>query len=1158
VAKVNPVKLKQEAEKLEKAGRPDQAIALYKQIADDNPRDWNVINKIGDLYAKLNRTREAADEYAKVADFYARDGFLLKAIAIWKKINKLDAASLEPYQQLAELYAKQGLMMEAKAQYQIVIDEFIKRGKAREAGEVLRKMAEVDPADLKVRSKLADLYTREGSTERAVGEHIAIAEELNKKGHLAEALQVLEKGLKIDPKSDRLRLELARVHLIQKNYDKAAQHLEDAVQHSHRDPQLLARLGEAYLGGKKIEEAEAIFKRLLEINPGDDEARAQMGRVYLLQDRFDEAYQELQPAVERLLGRRESEKAAALLQQITQRNAQHVETLHKLAGIYRDARKESSLAAALSQLTEALIAHRDFAQAATVLEELVQREPQNQQHRSKLDFVRTRLGGAAPARSGPAAPPTSDLDFEDEDFDLSLNQPEAAPAPRGTPRAAPPPPPPAPKRPRVEASGPLSDEDREFIEEHVAEGRVFRKYGLVDKAADQFDSVVARFPDNLEARIELRDLHRDRGQAAKAADHCLALADIYRMRGDEASAVAQEEEARRLVPAAEAPAPAPAPAPAVPRPAAAPAPEAKAAAAPKAATPAKAAAKPAPPPLPEPEPEPDEESVSFGLEDDEEIALDHGGEEVALSIEEDEEIAMDEAPAAPAPPAPARAAAPPDPSLIEFDEEGADELSGGFLEEETVLEEQEPEPEPEPAAPAIASEGDFSSFDEELGGGLVEEEAPVPEPEPEPAFDVSDMDLNLDEPEPVPEAEPEHELVFSADEEDEMAAGAFEESLASEPVAEPEEVLETSAGALGDLGLDLDDDVPIELAEEPAPVEREPEPPPRVVTPPPAPARAKPAPAPPPPAAPAAPAGLLKVLDEVDQYMALGFVDDARDALRELTAKHPDHPAILAKLAELGLDLDLAEEPPAMSAGELADELLGGELDMDIDVSVPLAPEPEEPSFAAADDAVDFSSVVEEEEEEPAPAEEPEAESVLIGADEPDALDLAAELDGLFSPQPAVEEPEPVLPMSSDLDSGLAEIFKEFKKGVDKQLGQEDYDTRYNLGIAYKEMGLIDEAIAEFQLAAKDERRLLECASMLGICFLEKGMPKLAIKWFEKGLRAPGRSDEEYQGLRYDLATAHEAAGDLTQARTLFTELFGQDATFRDVASKVRELGSPR
>src|SRR5688500_17696445 len=105
-------------------------------------------------------------------------------------------------------------------------------------------------------------------------------------------------------------------------------------------------------------------------------------------------------------------------------------------------------------------------------------------------------------------------------------------------------------------------------------------------------------------------------------------------------------------------------------------------------------------------------------------------------------------------------------------------------------------------------------------------------------------------------------------------------------------------------------------------------------------------------------------------------------------------------------------------------------------------------------------------------------------------------------------------------------------------------------------MGLIDEAIAEFQLAAKDEARILECSSMLGICFLEKGMPKLAVKWFEKGLKAPGRSDDEYAALRYDLAAAHEAAGEVDRALSLFTDLYGQDANFRDVAAKVRELGA--
>jgi tetratricopeptide (TPR) repeat protein len=178
-----------------------------------------------------------------------------------------------------------------------------------------------------------------------------------------------------------------------------------------------------------------------------------------------------------------------------------------------------------------------------------------------------------------------------------------------------------------------------------------------------------------------------------------------------------------------------------------------------------------------------------------------------------------------------------------------------------------------------------------------------------------------------------------------------------------------------------------------------------------------------------------------------------------------------------------------------------------------------------------------------------------FAAEEAGGLDLGSELGELFGAQSAVDEAAGPGSATELGDSGLADIFKEFKKGVDKQLGKEDYDTRYNLGIAYKEMGLVDEAIAEFQLAAKDETRLLECASMLGICFLDKGMPRLAVKWFEKGLNVPGRSDEEYQGLRYDLAVAHEASGETDKALSLFTDLYGQDANFRDVAAKVRELG---
>jgi tetratricopeptide (TPR) repeat protein len=259
------------------------------------------------------------------------------------------------------------------------------------------------------------------------------------------------------------------------------------------------------------------------------------------------------------------------------------------------------------------------------------------------------------------------------------------------------------------------------------------------------------------------------------------------------------------------------------------------------------------------------------------------------------------------------------------------------------------------------------------------------------------------------------------------------------------------------------------------------------------------------------PEELQKALEEVETYMGLGFVEDAKVALRDIAGRHPGHPAIQAKLEDLGLDASaLDAPPPAEPEASLGlDDLVG---------------EPDAPAVPAASQD-----------------------------DGGGMLDLSSELSDLFGAQDAVD-PNIVAITGESGDASLSDILRQFKKGVDQQLSHEDYDTRYNLGIAYKEMNLLDEAIAEFQKAAKDEARTLECSSMLGICFLEKGMPALAVKWFEKGLLAEGRLPQEYQGLRYDLALAHEAVGDSEKALALFTELYGQDATFRDVATRVQEL----
>ena len=194
------------------------------------------------------------------------------------------------------------------------------------------------------------------------------------------------------------------------------------------------------------------------------------------------------------------------------------------------------------------------------------------------------------------------------------------------------------------------------------------------------------------------------------------------------------------------------------------------------------------------------------------------------------------------------------------------------------------------------------------------------------------------------------------------------------------------------------------------------------------------------------------------------------------------------------------------------------------------------------------------------PIEEPTPEPLLsaalvpednLFADEDNFFDLAAELESELA------EEEEVVSLSEE-EQSLEEIFKEFKKGVEQQLDSEDYDTHYNLGIAYKEMGLIDEAIGEFQLASKDPKRAVECASMLGLCFLEKGMPQLAIKWYRKGLEMPEITEEEHIGLLYDLASAYQEVGDTENAQKAFMEVYGMNSTYRDMVLRIKALEDSR
>lgn len=180
-----------------------------------------------------------------------------------------------------------------------------------------------------------------------------------------------------------------------------------------------------------------------------------------------------------------------------------------------------------------------------------------------------------------------------------------------------------------------------------------------------------------------------------------------------------------------------------------------------------------------------------------------------------------------------------------------------------------------------------------------------------------------------------------------------------------------------------------------------------------------------------------------------------------------------------------------------------------------------------------------------------------------DAFDLAAELAselGDFSEEQQ-GDPSESLPGAGgdDYQVSVEEVFAEFKKGLEKVVKPEDVDTHYDLGVAYKEMGLIDDAVGEFSIARKGcigKRKEIDCLSMIGMLQVSRGDTTAAIDAYLQALASEHAKGDVEKSLRYELGAAYDAASQSGRALAQYLKVQGLDAGYRDVSSHVDRLAA--
>ena len=356
------------AQKYTAQGKLTEAIAEWKKLADLSPNDGAPYNAIGDLHLKRNASNDAVEAYFKAAAAFRAGGVALKAIAVFKKILKIDPNQFLAHKCLADLNAERGLTSNAVADYLMLSKLYLKAGKPKEAMETYRAVVKLEASNLDARRQLADLCLKQNWNEEGVKAFIELGRECASQRRPAEAKEAYQSAIKIDPKNrEAVQLLQALESGEAAPPPAAGAAAGSAGEAAGVDPNnlgaaskpALLEFANSQMNSGQYGPAEAALSELLSREPGEPEVCRLLAKVHLKAGQIVVARGEIQFFAETAIRSGDYKLAESMIREFLEVNPTSVTMLELLGKTYEESGDSATAATHYGRAVEVLLEHPD-------------------------------------------------------------------------------------------------------------------------------------------------------------------------------------------------------------------------------------------------------------------------------------------------------------------------------------------------------------------------------------------------------------------------------------------------------------------------------------------------------------------------------------------------------------------------------------------------------------------------------------------------------------------------------------------------------------------------------------------------------------------------------------------------------------------------------